>query len=490
MEEKIAYFKIHPAIGVAHLADNSPNSIEFYDMIEKYQKGENFDIKSTFSDESGTKGIGVQFSVHAYDKDGNWIRKIENGVEKNNYKIEWNIEIANRKLHNYSKKTNSRFYIPEIKGSKDTSDKITGKNPWGNSTPIEMGNFKEGKFTPPISNLYDKKGEYLPESKTIDHYPADHTINPVTKNSLNLSVTDNTSDGIVSAKITYREKTLTAVPAWLVVAPPRKNVLFAPEDGQRIKEKGKNIFPIENTNNNTDFIIKTSQLLGISNRLKYEECDCRNCKKNQKEVKKKNKGDKFDILKTKHFCKNNPNHIDYFMLRTINGDYHPGMEVCLSHNYDRIEENFVPENAFMSRNLLYTQENEIRVQPYDEINKEGTKPGQLTSGLCSTWQGDLMACFNWWTAEYPLIAYKDDKRKEKFLVNHLEDLDSVPEEQKPKESKESDESKKSKENEYLKNNRFITPEEIHKYMHKRSLVYHEYDNDGNVYFIKIPNTGE
>jgi hypothetical protein len=35
-------------------------------------------------------------------------------------------------------------------------------------------------------------------------------------------------------------------------------------------------------------------------------------------------------------------------------------------------------------------------------------PGQLTSGLCSTWQGDFTACVGYWVENLPPEAYLDE----------------------------------------------------------------------------------
>lgn len=483
----IAYFRIHPAIGVAHLG-TCDEKIEFFDSITKFQKAvgnlkDEEKIYQSFKSGDNFSKQTVQFSVHAYDRDGNWLYKA------NTKDIVWDINIANRKLHNYSKKTTSKFLLPEIKGKLNGNEnEIIGKNPWTGKEEIKLGEFTNGEFIPPVSKLYNSMGEQSDiVNGSIDQYPADASHNPITKDSLRLNYTDNTSDGIISAKIKVKgandkEYMIEAESAWLVVAPPKTNVFFTPVEAERIKNTGKNFYPLENTNYNLDFIKKTSELLDIKSILEYKECNCASCKESKIKEKINNNRTvnslKHHLLKSNFFCANNPKHLDYFMMSTINGDYDPGMEICLSGDPERNEKDFNIENAFLKPGVSYSDKDEIRVKPFDEQYKSGAKPGQLTSGLCSTWQGDLIACLNFWTAENPLMAYENEKKEEKFVVHHLENLDSVPENEKPKSNIEK----------YLRENRFNYAEEIVKYIGNRSLVYHEYDDDGNVYFIKVPDT--
>ncbi|PAM95154.1 hypothetical protein B4N84_07685 [Flavobacterium sp. IR1] len=497
---KIAYYKIHPAIGVAHLGTCKKEEVEFFTQIKRFQQAiacqkdvndkvnTEYDIYKEFKtiDALNLKKQSVQFSVHAYDRDGNWLFKAKNDD------IEWDINITNRKLHNYSKKTTSKFLLPEIKGLR-LKNEILGKNPWNSNLQIDLGKFTNGKFIPSISKLYNKLGEVKNsdlKNGSIDQYPADASHNPVTKDNLRLNYTDNTSDGIISAKVritdAYKDEYfIEAMPAWLVVAPPKSNVFFTPTEAERIKNTGRNFYPLENTNYNLDFIKKTSELLDIKSVLEYKECDCENCKNSEiKDKINQNRTDsslKHHLLKSNFFCEHNPNHLDYFMMSTLNGDYDPGMEICLSGDPERNEADFDIKNAFLKPGLKNLKDNEIRVKPFDEQAKIGTKPGQLTSGLCSTWQGDLIACLNFWTAENPLMAYENVARKEKFVVHHLEDLESVSEKEQP-------ESEAEKEK-YKKENRFNYAEEIVQHIGKRPLVYHKYDDKGNVYFIKVPDTG-
>lgn len=488
----VAYFKIHPAIGVAHLGTyeeidkngNSIDDVEFFERIAAFQKAvytedksKNKEVYKSFKSKQGFKKQSVQFSVHAYDKDGNWL------YEVSNEDVEWNIKLANRKLHNYSKKSDHKFYLPEIKGKwfidqVADKDKIIGKNPWTGEEKIDLGKFSDGKFIPPVAMLYNKNGVVndLPNA-SIDQYPADASFDPVTKDNLRLNYTDNTSDGVIAAKVKIKgtngnEYTTEAEPAWLVVAPPKTNVFFTPAEAEKIKNTGRNFFPLENTNYNLDFIKKTSKLLDVKSVLGYIECNCESCKESEIKEKinnnKNNKINKHHLLKSNFFCEKNPYHKDYFMMSTINGDYDPGMEICLSGDPERNEADFDIETAFMKPGINHIKTDEIRVKPFDEQAKIGTKPGQLTSGLCSTWQGDLIACLNFWTAENPLMAYGVPN-------NDIKKLQA----EKGKIVMHKDENE---------NNRFEYAEEIVKSMSKRSLVYHEYDEEGNVYFIKVPDT--
>ena len=79
--------------------------------------------------------------------------------------------------------------------------------------------------------------------------------------------------------------------------------------------------------------------------------------------------------------------MDIAMMKTMNAEYSPGMEICLQAGGTALPD---PASAFYPRGQQNIDTNEIR--PSYETGR--AKPGQLTGGLCSTWQTDLTACLN------------------------------------------------------------------------------------------------
>jgi hypothetical protein len=97
--------------------------------------------------------------------------------------------------------------------------------------------------------------------------------------------------------------------------------------------------------------------------------------------------------------------MDIAMMKTMNADYNPGMEICLRSNGTALPD---PVSAFYPRGGQGIHANEIR--PSYETGH--AKIGQLTAGLCSAWQSDLTACLDYWTSTYPdEVSFSEDPKK-------------------------------------------------------------------------------
>ena len=395
----VSYFKIHPAIGVARIANND-------DYFEFFQaNSQNFLPAEDYMSEGGSgdpepgklrlKRQAVQFTVYAYDENNDPIGTVDELFP--DAQLKWTANVGNRKLFNYSEKKGGGIINPvSAEATAETPDAVedlNGLNPWNDSEQIYLGSITgTGVFIPGKGGVTRENGEDSP----IDHYPANQ--------SGELQTTDTTCDGTISVEIINdgEEVSQSIIPAWVISAPGQHALSLTPVMAADMANNFGSFDP-SNANNNKDWLKSTKNLLGID-------------------------GDIYD-----------PTGLDVLMMSTMNADYNPGMEVNLSDSSGRLENGTSAKDFFYPRNQNHIQENEIRVEPKDDSN--GALPGQLSSGLCSTWQGDMMLCLNWWTAENPSQAYGPDGNTE--IVIYKEDNP---------------------------NEQMNEPEEINKYMDFRGIV--------------------
>lgn len=402
----VSYFKIHPAIGVARIANND----DYFEFFKAH--AQSFLPPEDYMSEGGPgdpdpgklriKRQAVQFKVFAYDGNNEPIGPVEELFP--DVQMKWTAMVGNRKLFNYSEKKPGFDPINPINAtaSADQPDAVAdlnGKNPWDDSEHIYLGSITgTGLFIPGKGGVTREK----PDSP-IDRYPASQ--------GGQLQTTDSTCDGVIAVEIVSDGQPVnqSVIPAWVISAPGQHALSLTPVMAAEMANNWGSFDP-SNSNNNKNWLESTKSLLGIS-------------------------GDIYD-----------PTGLDVLMMSTMNADYNPGMEVNLSNNSGRLETGTQAQNFFYPRNQDHIQENEIRVEPKD--NSNGALPGQLSSGLCSTWQGDMMLCLNWWTAENPSQAYGPDGNAEIVIYK-----EGHPDQQ------------------------MDEPEEINKYMDFRGLVQDE--NVGN-----------
>jgi len=363
----VNYFKIHPAIGVARIANND-DYFEFYEAharnflpADEYMSG-----GGPNDPEPGKLRIkkqAVKFTVFAYDSNNEVLGTVEDLFPET--EVKWTANVGNRKLYNYSEKrggTTINSITAAASASGLSVSELNGIDPWDNTKKVNLGAITgEGVFIPAKGGVAREN-----EGSKIDRYPASA--------SGNLECSDTSCDGEISAVIIDNGNPVnqSIIPAWVVSAPSQHALTLTPTMAVEMADNF-GLFDPTNANNNKDWLRTTKSLLGINGAI-YD-----------------------------------PTGLDVLMMTTMNGDYNPGMEVNIG-DMSRIENGVNPEKFFYPRNSGHISSNEIRIEPKDTTN--GTIPGQLTSGLCSTWQGDMMACLNWWTAENPSQAYGANGQKE------------------------------------------------------------------------------
>lgn len=363
---KVAVIKIHPAIGVARVSRNS-DYFEFFDFHQKPMEERRYMSKGQVGDphydKLSIKRQAVKFQAIAYDADGNILGNLSDDARIN---TDWEANLGNRKLHFRSIKRNreepSKPILPEIKavGSTKGVDEIelTGNDPWGLGKKVTLGTLKNnGLFIPPKVTVIGKTDEE--DQWNFDDYTGYEF----------LELTDTTSDGTISVTISGPEgvENIPVLHAWLVVATHRHAFGVTP----RQMEDTKIVKPGGIIGYNYDFTRETKE-----NILYFE-------------------GEIHD-----------PSGMDKAMFDELNGEYRPGIELCLDDDWMEDEIHDV-KPLFYPPGEGHLKPNEIRLRAKGNEN-EGARPGQLTSGLCSQWQGDMATCLDYWTAENPERATDTD----------------------------------------------------------------------------------
>ncbi len=383
----VKYFKIHPSIGVARIANNE----DYFEFFSAHAK--NFSPSRDYMSMGGAsdpdpgkqriKRQAVQFTIFAYGPNNELLGKLHELFP--DAQVKWSGNVGNRKLYNYSMKKGGGT-IPFIT-AQATADRpqvhaeLNGKNPWNDRELINLGIITgEGLYIPPKGGVVRKN-----TGSPIDPYPANANGS--------LESTDTSCDGQISAVILNSGTPVTTpiIPAWVVATPGKHALTLNPVITENMRDNFGDFLPTNN-NANSDWLKATSSMLGIT-------------------------GPIYD-----------PTGLDVPMMSTLNADYNPGMEVNLGSQSTRIENGAVPKNFFYPRGTNHIDRNEIRVEQKAATN--GAIPGQLTSGLCSTWQGDMSACLNYWTAENPNKAYSPDNQVQIVIYKegHPDQMMSNPEE--------------------------------------------------------------
>lgn len=326
----VAVFKIHPAIGCTRLANND-DYYEFFEYEEKRKAGQAQSLKyMTLRD--GKHWImrqAVRFRIFAYRSDGGEIGELTDEImERLGLRATWTASVANRKLNVWS---GGQTPAVEAQASATAGEtkRLEGDNPWRQGK-VWLGEITgNGLFIPPKGGVYRKT-----QNNVIPPYGSHQSDN---------GVLDTTCDGSISVSLAGAGN-LPIVPACVIVAPQDHSPDVNPEQINNFR--------------NLDFVKETRRLLNIPENAALVGV-----------------GYGMDIA----------------MMKTMNAEYSPGMEICL----ERSPALQNPANAFFPRGQQHIDRHEIRP------NYASGQHGQLTAGLCSAWQTDLNACLNYWTSTYP-----------------------------------------------------------------------------------------
>ncbi|HWX29514.1 MAG TPA: LodA/GoxA family CTQ-dependent oxidase [Steroidobacteraceae bacterium] len=341
----VAVFKIHPAIGCARLANND-DYYEFFEYADKRKAGQAQSLKY-MSMRDGKHRImrqAVRFRVFAYRSDGSEIGELTEAIMgRLGITASWTASVANRKLNVWSQ-GQTPVVAAQASAVAGETKRLEGDNPWRQGK-VWLGEITgNGLFIPPKSGVYRKT-----ENTVIPPYGSHRSDN---------GILDTTSDGSISVSLAGAGN-LPIVPACVIVAPQDHSPDVNPEQ--------------IDDNRNRDFVKETRQLLDIPQNASLVGV-----------------GYGMDIL----------------MIKTMNAEYSPGMEICLDGGVALPN----PAEAFYPRGQQHIDQNEIRP------NYGVAKHGQLTAGLCSAWQTDLSACLDYWTSSYPKDVEYDAAPQTRILA--------------------------------------------------------------------------
>jgi hypothetical protein len=326
----VAAFKIHPAIGCARLANND-DYYEFFEYEEKRKAGQAQSLKymTLCNGKHWIMRQAVRFRIFAYRSDGGEIGELTDEImERLGLRATWTASVANRKLNVWS---GGQTPVVEAQASATAGEtkRLEGDNPWRQGK-VWLGEITgNGLFIPPKGGVYRKT--------------QDNVIPPYGSHRSDNGVLDTTCDGSISVSLAGAGN-LPIVPACVIVAPQDHSPDVNPEQ--------------INNSRNLDFVKETRRLLNIPENAALVGV-----------------GYGMDIA----------------MMKTMNAEYSPGMEICLESGVALPN----PADAFFPRGQQHIDRHEIRP------NYGSAKHGQLTAGLCSAWQTDLNACLNYWTSTYP-----------------------------------------------------------------------------------------
>lgn len=326
----VAVFKIHPAIGCARLANND-DYYEFFEYEEKRKAGQEQSLKY-MTRRNGKHWImrqAVRFRIFAYRSDGGEIGELTDEImERIGLRATWTARVANRKLNVWSGGA-TPVVAAQASATADETKRLEGDNPW------RQGKVWLGEIT--------GNGLYIPPKGGVYRKTQNNAIPPYGQHQSDNGVLDTTCDGSISVSLAGAGN-LPIVPACVIVAPQDHSPDVNPEQ--------------INNSRNLDFVKQTRRLLNIPENAALVGV-----------------GYGMDIA----------------MMKTMNAEYSPGMEICLNRGAALPN----PANAFFPRGQQHIDRHEIRP------NYGSGNHGQLTAGLCSAWQTDLNACLNYWTSTYP-----------------------------------------------------------------------------------------
>lgn len=336
----VAMFKVHPAIGVARLANND-DYYEFFDYQAKREAGHAAELQymSLRDGKHWMKRQAVQFRVFAYDAGGAELGELtEERMTALGLQARWQANVANRKLHNWSDGA-TPVVAASANASGDDEVDLEGDNPWREGK-VWLGTLTgKGLFLPSKGGAYRKTEDSIipPYNRLMPDGRVSHERDN--------GVLDTSCDGSITVELDGAGGR-PVIPACILVAPQE----HSPDVSAREVENGNNI----------DWVRSTRERLGIDVNAQLA-----------------GRGGAMDIA----------------MMDTMNGEYSPGMEICLNQTGALPD----PEAAFYPRGQNGIGTHEIR--PSYEAGQ--AEYGALTGGLCSAWQTDLNACLDYWTAEFP-----------------------------------------------------------------------------------------
>ena len=306
----------------------------------------------TYKSNGIMKRQAVQFRIFAYGENHLGLGELTpDMIQSLNIQAIWSAKVANRKLP-YSEAYLSGQPLPlsstELVINAEASSNDVNNGKLTGSLP----NFHEGMEIP--------LGQITPNGLFIPPKGSTHRKNPGTPlanfPALSTDIADTTSDGSISVSLVQNGQEYVALPACIIVAPQD----FSPDENPRYS-----------LNEFFAGALNIPQNTGASNLHN-------------------------DTTRT----------IDRLALQSTTADFAPGMETSFGR---RGEVTDIRSVFYQSSLSPLVDPHEVRIKYKSTPGDQGAVYGQLTSGLCSTWQGDFTACVGYWNEHLPANAYLDEQ---------------------------------------------------------------------------------
>jgi hypothetical protein len=292
------------------------------------------------------KRQAVQFRVFAYGDNHVGLGELTADVMNNlNITAVWSAKVANRKIARLAgTPLGGTAFVISAEASSD--DANAGRLVGSLPTFAEGAAIPLGQIT--------STGLFIPPKGGVFRKTAGEPVPPFP--ALSQTVADTTCDGSVSVRLVKDSQVLPTLPACIAVAPQD----FSPD--------------VNPTPNLVDFLKDELQISpsGPPGNLHNQTAQA----------------------------------LDEAALKSGTQRFDPGFEVCLA---DSRSEVINTKSAFYQPSQdPHVDPREMRVRYKSSPADAGVVPGQLTSGLCSPWQGDFTACVGYWTENLPTNAFLDE----------------------------------------------------------------------------------
>ena len=300
----------------------------------------------TYKSNGLMKRQAVQFRIFAYGENYVGLGELTPAmIQSLNIQSIWSAKVANRKL---AYQSGLPLNSTELVISAEASSNDANNGKLTGSLP----NFEEGVEIPlgqisPNGLFIPPKGSVHRKTRgtTLPNYPA-----------LSTDIADTTSDGSISVSLVQNGHEYVVLPACIIVAPQD----FSPDDN-----------PSYSLNEFFARALSIPQNSGASNLHN-------------------------DTART----------IDRLALQSTTADFAPGMETSFGRRGEVTDVRSIFYQASLNP---FIDPLEARIKYKSTAGDQGAVHGQLTSGLCSTWQGDFTACVGYWNEHLPANAYLDEQ---------------------------------------------------------------------------------
>jgi hypothetical protein len=299
------------------------------------------------------KRQAVQFRVFAYGDNHTGLGELTPELmTKLGISAVWSAKVANRKIARLEgTPLNGTNFVISAEASSDDANggQLVGSLPaFAEGEKIPLGQITAtGLFIPPKGSVFRKT-----TGLNVPPFPA-----------LSKTVADTTGDGSINVKLTQGAQQLTVLPACILVAPQD----FSPDVDPN--ERPQNPQPTL-----LDFLKGALQISATAPAGNLHNQAARA--------------------------------LDEAALRPCTQQFDPGFEACLQDS--RSEVVSLSGIFYQASQDPKVDPREMRVRYKSSPADVGAVPGQLTSGLCSPWQGDFTACVGYWSENLPPQAFLDD----------------------------------------------------------------------------------